>query len=113
MTIVVVMIRRQAYAIAYTLQMQDHLRAIDRKHHSSIRSSIEEQLAFEPFTETKNRKPLQRPVDFEATWELRCGPKNSFRVFYSVDTEGHAVTVVAIGVKEGSRLLIADKEIKL
>jgi len=78
-----------------------------------IRMTIEEQLRFEPDKETRNRKPLQRPVAFEATWELRLGPENRFRVFYAVSHERHEVQILAIGTKQRNRLRIAREEIKL
>jgi mRNA-degrading endonuclease RelE of RelBE toxin-antitoxin system len=56
---------------------------------------------------------LKRPVIFEAEWELRFGPDNKFRVFYDINIESHEVYILAIGVKEGNRLLIGGKEVKL
>jgi mRNA-degrading endonuclease RelE of RelBE toxin-antitoxin system len=104
---------REPYSLVFDPQVQDHLRSIEAKHHSLIRETIEEQLEFEPETETRNRKPLQRTVDFGATWELRFGPNNRFRVFYTVDSLRHEVQVLAIGVKERNRLTIGGEEIKL
>jgi hypothetical protein len=62
-----------------------HLKTIERKYHSLIRTTIENELQFEPDVETRNRKPLKRPVTFEAEWELRFGPDNRFRVFYGIN----------------------------
>lgn len=53
---------------------------------------------------------MEQPAPFEASWELRCGPDNRFRVFYDVDAETHTVEVLALGVKERSRLLIGGEE---
>ncbi|MBI1901946.1 MAG: hypothetical protein HYS13_12655 [Planctomycetia bacterium] len=64
-------------------------------------------------TETTNRKPLERPVEFGATWELRCGPDNRCRVFYVVDHERREVQVVAIGVKKRNQITIGGEEIRL
>jgi hypothetical protein len=36
-----------------------------------------------------------------------------FRVFYEVDSPGQRVWVLAIGVKEGNRLLIGGEEFQL
>jgi len=44
---------------------------------------------------------------------LRFGPKNTFRVFYDVNREEKAVSVLAIGVKEGNRLFIGGEEFEL
>ncbi len=49
-------------------------------------------------------------MPFGATWELRFGPKNRFRVFYEIDSETLAVSVLAVGIKEGNRLFIGQEE---
>lgn len=90
-----------------------HLLAIEPKHHSLIRGKIEEQLQFDPSRATRNRKPLRQPAPFEATWEIRFGPNNCFRVLYGIDEEHRHVQIQAIGVKEGNRLLIAGEEVEL
>ncbi len=74
---------------------------------------MEAQPRFEPDAETRNRKPLERQLEFEASWELRFGPENRFRVFYAVNHERHEVEILAIGIKERNRLWIAGEEIKL
>ena len=76
-------------------------------------STITEQLARTPTTETRNRKPLEEPAPLGATWELRFGPKNSFRVFYDVDHGEKTVSVLAIGMKEGNQLFIGGEEFEL
>jgi prevent-host-death family protein len=78
--------------ILYDAKVKDHLLAIEKKYHSLIRTTIEEQLVFDPEVETRNRKPLARDVDFEADWELRFGPDNRFRVFYAVDSAARKVS---------------------
>jgi hypothetical protein len=70
------MARKQPLDLSYDQATKEHLHAIDAKYHSLIRAVIEEQLSFEPETETRNRKPLRQPAPFEATWELRLGPKS-------------------------------------
>lgn len=107
------MARKLPYDISYDQATKKHLRAIDRKYHSLIRAKIEEQLEFEPGKETRNRKPLRQPAPFEATWEIRFGPDNCFRVLYGIDEEIREVQIQAIGVKEGDRLLVADEEVEL
>jgi hypothetical protein len=107
------MAARQPFALVYDVEVKGHLRAIGREHHGLIRMTIEEQLRFEPDKETRNRKPLERPVAFEATWELRFGPENCFRVFYAVNHERREVQILAIGVKRRKRLMIAREEIEL
>ena len=106
------MVRRQPFALVYAPAVKHHLRAIERQHYSLIRETLENQLRFEPDTETRNRKPLRQPAAFEAQWELRFGPDNRFRVFYEVDRESRTVCILAIGVKERDRLFVGGEEIE-
>jgi mRNA-degrading endonuclease RelE of RelBE toxin-antitoxin system len=108
-----VMTKRRPFEVEYAAQTRQHLEAIDKKHHSLIRDAIELQLLFEPQVETRNRKPLLRDVDFGEIWELRCGPNNCFRIFYSIDDDAQKVLVLAIGWKKGNRVFIGGQEIKL
>ncbi len=100
------------FRLFYADNVRLHLRAIERKYHSLIRKTIEEQLSFEPDVETRNRKRLRSPAPYQAVWELRFGRDNRFRVFYDVDVEERDVYILAIGIKKGNRLFIADEEIK-
>ena len=107
------MIAERKYVLIYAPITKLHLKTIERKYYSLIRTSIEDELQVEPDVETINRKPLKRPVTFEAEWELRFGPDNKFRVFYEINIESHEVHILAIGVKEGNRLFIGGNEVKL
>ena len=107
------MARKPPFGLNYDQATTEHLHTIEAKYHSLIRAVIEEQLSFEPERETRNRKPLQQPAPFEATWELRLGPENRFRVLYGVDRELREVQIQAIGVKKGNRLFVAGEEIEL
>ena len=104
---------RQKFVLIYAPLIKLHLKTIERKYYSLIRTTIEDELQFEPDVETRNRKPLKRPVTFEAEWELRFGPDNRFRVFYDINIESHEVHILAIGLKEGNRLFIGGKEVKI
>ena len=108
-----VMTKRPKFTLIYAPVTKSHLKPIDRKYYSLIRTGIESSLQHEPDVETTNRKPLKRQVDFEAEWELRLGPDNRFRVFYDIDMESHEVHILAIGEKKKDRLLVGGKEIKL
>ena len=108
-----VVAKKQPFALVYDPEIAGHLDAIDWKYHSLIRTTIEEQLRFEPETATRNRKPLERPIDLGARWELRLGPDNRFRVFYRVDAEQRQVRILAIAVKERNRLFLAGEEVEL
>jgi len=104
---------KQPFTIIYAPITRIHLQAIEAKYYSLIRTTIQERLSYEPDVATRNRKPLKRPVFFEATWELRFGPRNRFRVFYDLDHQQHVVAILAIGIKRGNRLLIGGEEIRL
>src|SRR6516164_2197025 len=103
-TIMAIMAKRHAYTLAFAAEVTKHLRAIDAKYHSLIREKIGEQSRFEPASETTNRKPLRQPAPFGATWEIRFGPDNRFRVWYDIDQEAHIVQIMAIGEKHRERL---------
>mgnify|MGYP001579905710 CR=1 FL=1 len=109
----VMMAKRHKFTLIYAPLTKSHLRTIDRKYYSLIRSTIEDNLQYEPDIETTNRKPLKRQVAFEAEWELRFGPDNRFRVFYDIDIMSREVHILAIGEKERDRLVIGGKEVKL
>jgi hypothetical protein len=107
------MAKRPRFTLSFAPQAIEHLDLIESKYHGLLRRTIREQLAHTPIEETRNRKPLDQPAPFQATWELRCGPDNRFRVFYDVDPTSQAVQVLAIGVKDRSRLLIGGEEYEL
>ena len=104
---------KQKFVLIYAPLTKLHLKTIERKYYSLIRTTIEDELQFDPGVETRNRKPLKRAVAFEAEWELRFGPDNKFRIFYDINIEFHEVHILAIGVKEGNRLFIGGEEVKL
>ncbi len=110
MTIIMVMAKKPAFKLLYADEVKEHLRAIEAKYHSLIEGEIESQLLHEPDVETRNRKPLKRPIAFGADWELRLGPDNRFRVFYQVKADTREVRVLAIGVKDRNRLFFAGEE---
>ena len=109
----------RVYRLVFARNVQTCLGFIATKHHAAIRDGILEQLTHEPTLKTRNRKPLD-PTIFGATWELRCGPQNRYRVLYDVidpdqdegekDSEDFEVHVLLIGEKIGERLMIAGKE---
>ena len=107
-----VMSKQPRFALVYADAVKDHLQAIDAKYHSVIQAEMETQLLHKPDVETRNRKPLKRPIAFGADWELRLGPDNCFRVFYEVRSEVREVRVLAIGVKERNRLYFGGQELE-
>ena len=104
---------KSRFELIYAPQVKTHLQAIERKYHSLIHRTIETQLQSEPNVETRDRKPLERPVELRADWEIRFGPDNCFRVFYSVEQENRQVFILAIGIKRGNRLIIGREEVNL
>jgi mRNA-degrading endonuclease RelE of RelBE toxin-antitoxin system len=102
--------RRPRYTFVFAPEVIDHLDVIERKHHAALQLAIDQRLTFTPEEETRNRKPLEQPAPFAATWELRCGRGNRFRVFYDVDSEQRIVSILAIGVKERNRLVFGREE---
>lgn len=103
----------EKFEIVYPPIIKQHLRYIEKKYYSLIRQELETQLRFRPDVETRNRKPLKRPVAFGAQWELRFGPGNRFRVFYRIDYDNYQVVILAIGEKVGGRLLIGGTEVEI
>ncbi len=104
------MAKRPRFAVSFAPEAIEHLDSIESKFHGLLRRTINEQLTHTPTQETRNRKPLDQPAPFGASWELRCGPDNRLRVFYDVDAAAREVQVLAIGVKERNRLLIGGEE---
>jgi hypothetical protein len=84
--------------------------AVESKHHGMIERTIDQQLQYMPERAKRNRKPLDEPVPVGATWELRLGAQNQFRVFYEVGAANSEVHVLAMGVNERNRLFIGGKE---
>jgi len=107
-----VMARRFTFKLEFAPETVDHMEGIDRRLHRDIKKAIDEQLLYTPNQRTRNRKPLQRPFLAGATWELRCGKDNQLRIFYEVDPSEQVVRILAIGVKEGNRLIIGGEEVK-
>jgi mRNA-degrading endonuclease RelE of RelBE toxin-antitoxin system len=104
--------RRSKFDLIFAPVAIEHMNAIDREHHPMIRQTIDDQLRYAPDRQTRNRKPLESPAPFGATWELRFGSNNRFRVFYEIDEKQNAVNILAIGTKDRNRLLIAGEEFK-
>ena len=104
------MAKRPRFTPSFAPEVIEHLDRIESKYHGLLRRAIREQLTCTPAEETRNRKHLEQPAPFDASWELRCGPKNRFRVLYDVDSASRAVWILAIGIKDRNRLLIGEEE---
>jgi len=104
---------KRQFELIYPPIIKQHLKAIESKYWSLVRKNLEARLQFEPDRETRNRKPLKRPIIYAAKWELRFGPNNRFRAFCRVDYAHRQVIILAIGEKSGNRILIGGEEIEL
>jgi mRNA-degrading endonuclease RelE of RelBE toxin-antitoxin system len=100
----------QRFRLFFMPVTRQHLQHIDRKWHMLIREKCHEQLTYDALVETRNRKPLRRPI-LDAAWKIRFGPDNQFRVFYRVDQSRGEIYIVAIGEKKGNRLYVGGEEI--
>ena len=104
------MSKRPAFEVVFDVLALDHMEAIERKHHSLIRGTVEEQLISEPDTPTRNRKPLLRETAIGAAWEVRCGPGNRFRIFYDIHRDQRLVVVLAIARKVRNHLFVGKEK---
>ena len=85
------------------------MRFLTARQQAIVLDAIDEQLAYQPTLETKNRKPM-RPNPL-APWELRIG---DLRVYYDVEEEPEAVVYInAVGVKERNQVRIAGEVYEL
>ena len=101
------------FTIVFADQVIEHFAAVERKDHSLILDTVEQQLAHAPAAPTRNRKALRIPNAVNASWELRCGANNRYRIFYDVDIDNHFVIVLAVGKKDGNKLTIGREEFDL
>ena len=97
------------YYIEYSPDAEDHLRVLTARQRAIVLDTVDEQLAYQPTVETRNRKPM-RPNPL-APWELRIG---SLRVYYDVEEEPEPVVYIrAVGIKERNRVRIGREVIEL
>ena len=98
-----------AYRIEYSPETDQHLRVLTARQRSIVFDAVDEQLAHQPTVETRNRRPMRRnPL---APWELRIG---ELRVYYDVGEEPEKLVIVlAVGIKDRSRIIIGGEEVDL
>jgi len=78
------------------------------RQQADVLDAVKLQLQYEPLRNAKQETTASQSL---APWELRVG---SLRVFYEVDGgEPDLINVLAIGIKKGSRLIIAGREIHI
>jgi mRNA-degrading endonuclease RelE of RelBE toxin-antitoxin system len=99
-----------AFEISFTRTAADHVRAYRKFEQRIILDAVEEQLRYEPTTETRNRKKLSQ--NELSDWELRV---EQFRVFYDAGTEGdrQVVKIKAVGHKDHNTLFVGGNETRL
>ena len=88
------------FEIRFAEGVEEDLKKISVYYRNQILDSIEEQLAHEPGTATRNRKLLENLTPpwqaVEPIWELRVG---EYRVFYDVSPTESIVYVRAVRKK--------------
>jgi mRNA-degrading endonuclease RelE of RelBE toxin-antitoxin system len=99
-----------AFDIQFTDLAAAHVRSYRKFEQRVIFDGIEDQLAYEPGIETRNRKRLGE--NELSDWELRI---EKFRVFYDIVVEKsqQIVKIKAVGHKQHNRLFIGRKEVQL
>ena len=100
--------KQASYEVLFEPDSVEHVQGLRAGEASTVLREIEVQLTREPEVETRNRKRL-RPNPL-APWELRIG---DLRVFYDVEARPSCVRIVAVGRKQGERLLIGREEVRL
>ena len=101
------------FELIYPPIIKAHLKTIEPKYFPLIGKSLEKLLRYQPDPENRNRKPLKRPITFDAQWEVRFGPGNILRAFYKVNREEYQVEVLAIGIKMNNRLNVGGQEYEI
>lgn len=105
-----------SYRIEYSPDTIAHLQGLTARQRALVLDAVEQQLSHQPTVETRNRKPM-RPNRL-APWELRV---EECRVYYDVGEDPEdvgedpepTVMVVAVGIKDRSRVIIGGEEIEL
>ena len=97
------------YRIEYSPATVPHLQGLTARQRSMVFDAVDEQLAHEPTVETRNPKPM-RPNPL-APWELRIG---EIRVYYDVEEEPERLVIIlAVGIKDRSRIIVGGEEVEL
>ncbi|HIK31363.1 MAG TPA: hypothetical protein IGS17_09210 [Oscillatoriales cyanobacterium M59_W2019_021] len=65
-----------AFELEFTPDAWEHLQGFSARDRKILMEAIDTQLRYEPYLETRNRKPMQD--NSIATWELRVGQFRSF-----------------------------------
>ncbi len=88
------------FAIRFAESVEGDLRKIRIFYRNQILDSIEEQLAHEPETPTRNRKLLENlTLPRQAVAPIRELRVGEYRIFYDISLAESAVCVQAVGKK--------------
>ena len=87
------------YTIVFARSAEDDLARLRPFDRTRVTNAILDNLSYEPFVETRNRKRLKKIDENTPPWELRVG---EFRVFYEPGGNG-TVTVKVVGVRNKGR----------
>jgi hypothetical protein len=82
---------------------------LSSRQRALVFDAVDQQLAYEPTIQTRNRKLMQ--PNLLAIWELRV---RDLRVYYDVEDDPEGVVVVqAVGVKLRNAVRIGGEEVEL
>lgn len=99
-----IIVNQLAYQIKYSPESELHLQYLTARQQAIVLDTVDEQLAYQPTVETRNRKSMRlNPL---APWELRIG---DLRVYYDVEEPEAVVYINAVGIKERNQVRIAGK----
>jgi mRNA-degrading endonuclease RelE of RelBE toxin-antitoxin system len=96
------------FKIVYLPDAKEQLRAFKRSDAAVLEDQLAQQLQYQPLTDTRHNKQLHQNSLAARQLSIR-----HMRVLYNVDKTEQRVEIVAIGVKDRNRLLIAGQEIRL
>ena len=96
------------YSIKYSPDAVVHLKRLTKRYQKIVLDGVERSLAHQPSNSSRNRKRM-RPNAW-ADWELRLG---DLRVYYVIGEPDNCVSILAVGIKIGNRVVIGGEEISL
>lgn len=97
--------KQPPYQIEFTEQADEQVKKrLSTPERALLFDGVGRQLSHQPEVETRNRKPMRpNPI---APWELRI---RHLRVYYEPKASERIVTVRAVGIKCGNKVLIGDE----
>ena len=104
--------KKPPYVIEYSPPSREHLAALSAGQRATVLDEVDVQLLHQPTVVTRNRKPLQQPLQPNplARFALRVA---ELRVYDEVDEARRVVEIRAVGIKDRDRVFIGGEEIDL